>query len=71
MEGYRCYFFGTNGHIQQRVEYAVESDELAIIEARARYAESVHGSGFELWQQARLVYAQGRVELKCADALSR
>lgn len=55
MEGYRCYFFGTNGHIQQRVDYEAESDELAIIEARAQYAESEFKAGFEVWQLKRLV----------------
>ena len=55
MPGYRCYFFGTDGHIWKRVEYEAESDEFAILEARARYAESRFNAGFEVWLVQRLV----------------
>ena len=60
MAGYRSYFFKIDNRISERFDFLAETDELAIIEARATYAESLHGSGFELWQQARLVHAQGR-----------
>ena len=55
MTGYRYYFFGKDGHIWQRVEYEAESDELAVTEARERYAESSFIAGFEVWQVMRLV----------------
>jgi hypothetical protein len=61
MAGYRCYYFGRDNHIANRMDFDAESDELAIIEARAHYAESEHRRGFEVWQQEHLVYAEGRV----------
>ena len=56
LKGYRCYFIGTNGHIVERAEYEAEDDQLAILEARAKYAESEWNAGFEVWDLARLVY---------------
>jgi hypothetical protein len=46
----------TVGHIVERAEYEAEDDELAILEARAKYAESKWNAGFEIWDRARLVY---------------
>ena len=54
--GYRCYFIGTNGHIVDRAEYEAADDDHAVIEARAKYAESRWNAGFEVWDQARLVH---------------
>jgi len=53
---YRCYFYGRDGHIKERLEYEATTDELAVVEARALYAESRFGAGFEVWQLARLVH---------------
>lgn len=63
MAAYRCYFFGTNGGMQQRVEYEAESDEFAIIEARALYAESRFKAGFEVWQELRVVCCENTSRL--------
>lgn len=59
LKGYRCYFIGPNGHIAQRVEYEAQGDDQAILEARTKYAESGWHAGFEVWDQARLVYRDG------------
>jgi hypothetical protein len=56
LTGYRCYFIGPDGHIVDRVDYKAENDDHAVIEARARYAESRWNAGFEVWDLARLVY---------------
>lgn len=61
MAGYRCYFFARDGHIQNRIEYEADTDEVAISEARAHYAGSEFRDGFEVWEQARLVYQEDRV----------
>ena len=39
MTDYRCYFFGTDNRIVDRADFTADTDALAIIEARALYAE--------------------------------
>ena len=63
MPGYRCYLFDADDHITRRVEYQADTDALAIIEGRHRYAANaiVFGEfGFEIWQEGRLIYSEGR-----------
>lgn len=66
MPGYRCYFFGADNRILKRVEYEADTDEIAIIEGRARYAEGEFGNGFEVWERSRLLYSKGKE--RCASA---
>ena len=61
MPGYRCFFFGIDNHILSRFDFEAESDVLAIIEARAQYAESEFRNGFEVLERSRLVYQENRV----------
>jgi hypothetical protein len=64
MPGYRCFFFGADNHILRRVEYYVDTDDLAIAEGRHRYAAQavVFGKfGFEVWQEARFVHSEDRL----------
>ena len=61
MPGYRCFFYGPDGHIAARDEYLADGDELAIIEGRARYAESEFRDGFEVWELGRLIHSEGRI----------
>ena len=63
MPGYRCLFFTADNHITEPVEFEADTDRLAIIEGRARYAESENRDGFEVWQLSRLVYQKDR--LRC------
>lgn len=58
MTDYRCYFFGTDNRIVDRADFTADTDALAIIEARALYAEGESQNGFELWEQTRRVLYQ-------------
>ena len=58
MQEYYCYFYGSNGHFMSRIDFKAISDEDAIIEARARYAELPHRYGFELWRGPNLIITE-------------
>lgn len=63
MPGYRCFLFGDDNHIIRRIEYDAETDALAIVEGRARYAAHamvLAKFGFEIWQERRFVYSEDR-----------
>ena len=45
MTDYRCYFFGTDNRIVDRADFTADTDALAIIEARALYAEGEFRTG--------------------------
>jgi len=57
---YRCYFYGRDNHIIGREEYNAATDEQAIVDARAWYAERKSKDGFEVWERDRFVYGEDR-----------
>ena len=60
MPGFRCYFYGSDNHIIAREEYTAATDEQAIVEARAWYAERKSKDRLEIWEGARFVYGEDR-----------
>ncbi|HXR85876.1 MAG TPA: hypothetical protein VN728_02850 [Stellaceae bacterium] len=60
MHGYRCLFLRPDGCEAAREEFEAESDNDAVIVARALYAERVARDGLELWEDTRRVLAEER-----------
>jgi hypothetical protein len=58
MQQYYCYFYDRNGHFTSRFDFNAISDDDAIIEARAKYAESKSRNGFELWRGPNQIIAE-------------
>ena len=61
---YRCYIRASSGHFGSRHDFHADSDDEAIVRARALYAEEEVKAGFELWNGAQLVIAETEVENK-------
>lgn len=64
MPDYRYFAFGADNHIKRRVDIVADTDELAIIEARALYVESQYRGGFEVWDRSRAVHQEDRESQK-------
>lgn len=61
MHGYRCLFLQQDGCIGAREEFEAETDNDAVIVARALYAERAARDGIELWEdQRRVLYENSR-----------
>ena len=58
MAGYRVYFLDVQGRITAREEFQAETDEYALVEARALYAERARQLGFELWRTDKIVHKE-------------
>ena len=58
MQEYHCYFYGPNGRFTSRIDFRAISDDDAIIEARAKYAEMKSRDGFELWRGPNQIIAE-------------
>lgn len=56
---YRCYLFGRDGGIIERVDFHAEDDVSAVSYSQAKYNETSEPKhGFELWEDARQVHKQ-------------
>lgn len=58
MHEYSCVFLQPNGCVAAREEFEAETDNDAVIVARALYAERAARDGLELWEEARRVHAE-------------
>jgi len=58
MQQYYCYFYDRNGRFTSRFDFKAISDDSAIIEARAKYAELKSRNGFELWRGPNQIIAE-------------
>ncbi|HEY3919600.1 MAG TPA: hypothetical protein VGL83_17560 [Stellaceae bacterium] len=58
MAVYTCYFLGPDKRVVMRQDFEAESDEDALIDTRALYAERATRDGFELWNRERCVYSE-------------
>lgn len=58
MTTYRCDFLGPDGRLAAQRTFEADSDDDAIIVARALYAERASRDGIELWQNGRRVYEE-------------
>jgi hypothetical protein len=58
MHGYRCLFLQSDGCIAAREEFDAETDNDAVIVARALYAERAERDGLELWNKERRVHCE-------------
>jgi hypothetical protein len=58
MHGYRCLFLQPDGCVAAREEFEAETDNDAVIVARALYAERAARDGLELWEDTRRVLSE-------------
>jgi len=58
MHGYRCLFLEPNGRVAAKEEFEAETDNDAVIVARALYAERAARDGLELWEDKRRVLSE-------------
>jgi hypothetical protein len=73
MHGYNCRFLLPDGCIAASERFEAETDQDAVIVARALYAERAARDGLELWEDARRVHAEdarclANVSLAIGDA---
>ena len=58
MHEYRCLFLQADGCVAAREEFEAETDNDALIVARALYAERAARDGLELWEDTRRVHSE-------------
>jgi hypothetical protein len=58
MHEYSCLFFQPDGGVAAKEEFEAETDNDAVIVARALYAERPARDGLELWEDTRRVLGE-------------
>ncbi|HEX3972955.1 MAG TPA: hypothetical protein VHX19_16625 [Stellaceae bacterium] len=58
MHGYSCLFLQPDGGVAAREEFEAETDNDAVVVARALYAERAARDGLELWDEARRIHSE-------------
>jgi hypothetical protein len=58
MHGYSCLFLRPDGCVAAKEEFEAETDNDAVILARALYAERAARDGLELWEDTRRVLCE-------------
>jgi hypothetical protein len=58
MNGYRCFFFQSDGCVAAKEKFEAETDNDAVIVARALCAERAARDGLELWEAKRRVLCE-------------